>query len=284
MASMIRPSLILKMDLDEHVYSDETVADIKRSYSYVAPSVITSHETGDARPENTMRFMIKLHRPYWDANDDAANELWSGVMPKWMHNMFYKVSNTITASNKMHAERGEQDLPYAWLEMEFGNNVCVAFKTAHDSSLSDEFGSMVEQVRTYMAQGAFGEGKITKVCIPSHASYEAQLAAAIAEEEARKAEEEASEAQACEQEEAQACEATEETQDTEAAEAIEAVEAADADDAVETDEDAESGEEAEPIFEWPKLPAFDIDYSTWSVEYEDGTLRSFDSVVGSFEE
>ena len=62
---MIRPTLILQMNLDESVYSEDVVAEIKRSYSYVAPAVVQSHETGNAAPENIMRFVVKIHRPYW---------------------------------------------------------------------------------------------------------------------------------------------------------------------------------------------------------------------------
>ena len=40
MTATIRPSLILNMDVDERQFSDDVVAEIKRSYSYVAPSVV----------------------------------------------------------------------------------------------------------------------------------------------------------------------------------------------------------------------------------------------------
>lgn len=93
MTAFIRPSLILRMDLDERLFNDECVSDIKRSYSYVAPSLVQAHKQIDGqRPENVMRFMIKLHRAYWDKSDEAAQQLWEGVMPKWLHNMFSKVS------------------------------------------------------------------------------------------------------------------------------------------------------------------------------------------------
>lgn len=86
MTAFIRPSLILRMDLDERLFNDECVSDIKRSYSYVAPSLVQAHKPVDGqRPENVMRFMIKLHRAYWDKSDEAAQQLWEGVMPKWLH-------------------------------------------------------------------------------------------------------------------------------------------------------------------------------------------------------
>lgn len=34
---------------------------------------------------------------------------------------------------------------------------------------------------------------------------------------------------------------------------------------------------AEPASVAPKLPAFDVDYSTWGIEYSDGTVREFDA-------
>lgn len=314
MTAFIRPSLILCMDLDSRLYSDEAVADIKRSYSYVAPSVVQSHEPADeTRVENVLRFRIIMHRAYWDKNDAAAQELWANVMPKWLHNMFYKVSNTITASNKVHTERGEATSDYAWLELEFGENALMAIKTQSDSSFPDAAEDMVEQVRDLYAAGTLGEG-VACVRIPSRESYEAQLAAA--EEEAARAAAEAAEqarieaeakaavageAYAAEQGEALAgleaqaaqmaadddlvvqtlAEAGEEAREEEAAAAGDA--AADTAEANTTDTDA--GETAEEqAFVAPKLPAFDIDYRTWGIEYADGSVRAFDSETGAFQE
>lgn len=178
MTAFIRPSLILRMDLDERLFNDECVSDIKRSYSYVAPSLVQAHKAGRrAAPENVMRFMIKLHRAYWDKSDEAAQQLWEGVMPKWLHNMFSKVSNTITAANNVRAENGQPAFPYHWLELEFGDNALIAVKTGSDSSFPADGVDMVERVRDLMNAGALGQD-IACVRIPSRASYEAQLAAA----------------------------------------------------------------------------------------------------------
>ena len=124
-----------------------------------------------------MRFMIKLHRAYWDKSDEAAQQLWEGVMPKWLHNMFSKVSNTITAANSVRAENGQPAFPYHWLELEFGENALIAVKTGSDSSFPADGVDMVERVRDLMNAGALGQD-IACVRIPSRASYEAQLAAA----------------------------------------------------------------------------------------------------------
>lgn len=261
MTAFIRPSLILRMDLDERLFNDEQVADIKRSYSYVAPPLVQSHAPADeARVENVMRFMIKLHRPYWDKSNADAEELWQGVMPKWLHNMFAKVSNTITAANNIHAENGEPAFPYHWLELEFGDNALIAVKTGSDSSFPADGVDMVERVRDLMNDGALGQD-IACVRIPSRASYEAQLVAA-------------------EQAQAEAAAAAEqgETAGQQDEQAVDAAAAAGTAAEAQTD----SANAAEPAFTIPELPAFDVDYGTWGIEYADGTVREFDAAVGTF--
>ena len=272
MTSLIRPSLILKMDLDERVFSDETTAEIKRSYSYVAPSVVATHPAGEGYPEHILRFMVKLHRPYWDIHDEGAQELWQGVMPKWLHNMFFKVSNTITASNKVRAEAGERGLKYAWLELEFGENALMAIKTASDGAIPEQGVEFVERVRALMCDGAFGDG-VACVRIPSRASYEAQLAAAEA------AQAQAAEAAGEDVAEGAADEAAAEAAATADAAAIAAADAA-ADDAATADESADQDAAAT----LPEPPAFDVDYTVWGVEYADGTVRAYDSAAGAFVE
>ena len=262
MTAFIRPSLILRMDLDERLFNDECVSDIKRSYSYVSPSLVQAHKPVDGqRPENVMRFMIKLHRAYWDKSDEAAQQLWEGVMPKWLHNMFSKVSNTITAANNVRAENGEPAFPYHWLELEFGDNALIAVKTGSDSSFPADGVDRVARVRDLMNDGALGQD-VTCVRIPSRASYEAQLAAA---EQAQ-----AEAATAAEQGET-AGQTTEQPQVTEPAAADIAAPADDVAD-----------QPAEPVFAMPELPAFDVDYGTWGIEYADGTVREFDAAAGTF--
>lgn len=87
MAATIRPSLILNMDVDERQYSDDLVAEIKHSYSYVAPSVVAPVAASDGEPiEHTIRLVVRMHHPYWDANDEASQGQWAagaeaGVAP-----------------------------------------------------------------------------------------------------------------------------------------------------------------------------------------------------------
>ena len=287
MTAFIRPSLILRMDLDERLFNDECVSDIKRSYSYVSPSLVQAHKPVDGqRPENVMRFMIKLHRAYWDKSDEAAQQLWEGVMPKWLHNMFSKVSNTIIAANNVRTENGQPAFPYHWLELEFGDNALIAVKTGSDSSFPADGVDMVERVRDLMNDGALGQD-IACVRIPSRASYEAQLVAA---EQAQ-----AEAAAAAEQGET-AGQGDEQAVDVAAAEgeavvvADRVADAAEGERADVADRIADAAElaeaaavnAAEPVFAMPELPAFNVDYGTWGIEYADGTVREFDAAAGAF--
>lgn len=274
------------MDLDERLFNDETVAGIKRSYSYVAPSVVCSHEPADPDyAENNMRFMVKLHRSYWDRNDAEAQQLWEGVMPKWLHNMFNKVSNTITAANKVCAEEGSQGMDFAWLELEFGEDALIAMRMASDSSLPVAGVEMVERVRDLMCAGALGED-IACVRIPSLSSWNAQLAAAeeAAAEEAQRAAEEAQRVA----EDAPAAPAVADDvasqANAQAGDAANDVSPASALTGSADVDEADGGveEPAEPVFVAPKLPSFDVDYGTWGIEYADGTVREFDAESGSF--
>ena len=123
---------------------------------------------------------------------------------------------------------------------------------------------MVERVRDLMNDGALGQD-IACVRIPSRASYEAQLAAA---------EQVQAEAAAAAEQGESAGQQDQQAVDVAAADEGEAVVAA--------DQVADVADAAEPAFAMPELPAFDVDYGTWGIEYADGTVREFDAAAGTF--
>ncbi|MCD8207038.1 MAG: hypothetical protein LUD72_03775, partial [Bacteroidales bacterium] len=225
-----------------------------------------------------MRLRVKLHRSYWDVRDEASQAQWEAVMPKWLSNMFYKVSNNIVASNKIRRQEGDKPLDYTWVEIEFDNNVVVSFKTQGDSSTPDEALQMVEQIRTLMSDQAFGSEEVACVRIPSQASYDAQVAAHVAEmEEAATAEAEKAAAEEKEKDGANdnaSADAQDASEDTAAMEPADQEGEADE----EVSEEPEETEKPTP----PSMPDFDVDYTTWGIEYVDGTAREFDSAAGSF--
>ena len=305
----IRPSLILRADIDEREYNEELVGMIKRSYAYIGASKITSHEPTAEDAENVLRYDIKLHKPYWDPKDPEAAGQWDEVMPQWLHNMFYKVGTTIVFTNKEAERNFMKPLYYSWTELQFGSNVIMAFKTREDCTLDDSYIAMVEQARTLMSDGVLGEG-VEVIRVPSRASYQAQKEAII-EERRRKAEEEAAAAVAAAAEaeaaaaaaaaaEAEAKAAIDDIFDEEPEEAVtEAVETPEVEaeepetevegeevEGEETEEaEGEELEEEEPEEE-PEIIIehvnFTPDTTIWGIEYADGTVREFNSATGAF--
>ena len=307
----IRPSLILRADIDEREYDDDLVAMIKRSYSYISPSVVASHPAISDDVENTIRYDVKLYANYWDEADEAAQANWAEVMPKWLHNMFYKVGNTIVATNKQARKSRNRPLFYEWTELQFGDNMTFAFKTREDCSLDDTCIGQVELGRHLLCTGELGQG-VACIRSPSRASYEAQKLSIV--EERRRAEEEAkaaamTEAQAAEGEAAAADTAAEgedasgspaapdvqepiaELQEAldhaagaQQAHALEAQDRAGGEDA-EAAEAVPEGEPEEAVEEEkPSLPHvnFDPDTTIWGIEYADGTIREYDTAAESF--
>lgn len=272
MTATIRPSLILNMDVDERQYSDDLVAEVKRSYSYVAPSVVAPVTPADAEApvENTIRLVVRMHRPYWDANDAAACEQWDAVMPKWLKNMFYKVSFTVTACNDVRRKSGQEPLLYAWMEVEFGDNLTVAQATEAGSALPSDALSVVEKARDLACAGVLGEGTV-RLSVPSRASWEAQRAAAL---EAAQTEDDSLADGACES----AGEAAEAAESVEPADAVDDAAAIEGEPAAAEPEAAAPDEASKIVF----APAFEVDRTLWGVEYADGTVRTFDSAEGAF--
>ncbi len=269
MVSRVRPSLLLKMRIDERQYSEDVVLEIKRSYSHVAPSSVSSCAVAEADDvetplENTIRLAIRMSAPYWNPNDAEEQEQWDAIMPKWLGNMFRKASNAMTASNNVRKGSGQGDLDYTWAEVELDDNALITFKTASDSSIPDDALQTVEHIRSLMASEAFGSEKVACVRVPSRASYEEQVAAASAAQ----AEEEAAQAK-----QADAAEAESE----DGAEAAATDEGADTEVKTEQESPADEEKAEEEAPQAPSMPQIDIDDTIWGIEYADGSIREFDS-------
>ena len=77
-----KPSLVLQVRLRPEEYSDTAAAEIKRSYMYLAQSVVSELDEGERAEGNLMRLNVRLMKPFWDASDPAAEQLWrASFMP-----------------------------------------------------------------------------------------------------------------------------------------------------------------------------------------------------------
>ncbi len=254
MSASVRPSLILNMSVEDHLYSEDLTAEIRRTYAHAAPCVVAPFSSqSDLPAENIIRLCVRMCRPYWDARDEESREQWDAVMPKWLSNMFYKVSAAVVAGNNVRRDKGQAELSYRWMEVEFGGNLTIAQATNPDSSFPSDALNVVEMVRTELFKGSFGEG-VARVSVPSHSSWEAQIVSAadgVLGAQAHSLNEEGVESE------------------------IELEESLQEDDAPRAECSNLGSGEAMP---------YSLDRSQWGIEYTDGSIRLFDSVEGRFVE
>jgi hypothetical protein len=291
---MIHPSLILKVNLDERVATKATVEDLKRSYPYVAPISVGTHEQSDPVC-NVMRMIVRLNKPYWTDDADGA-QTWVSVRD-WLAGKLYKVGSTVVNYNtskdddttSVHYGRLEIDMkPYTF---------DLALPTCDELPAVDE---QVVRFRELLVAGALPQDTV-RVVIPSSESYAAQYAAAeaAAKEAAEKAAAEAAEKAAAEVAAAEAAAATAEQPDAEtaageqAAEQVAAqtegsaaellVEGAPAgDETAEQPAPADAAQEEQPAPAAPQVVIDAVDYTVWGVVGADGVERAFDSAAGAW--
>ncbi len=273
-----RPSMTLILDVDERIDSEELRLEIGRSYTYVASTLVRTHAAAseDAPVENTMRMLVKLGtRQYLNAGEEGSDELWNDVMRDWFRNQFRKIGNQTLIYNKRQREIDNgQELAFTWLEVDLQNGqLPVRLRMNDVSSIDESAADMLSVVRDAYNAGKLGEkASVARISMPTDESWAAQAAAgavaaaerAKAEEAAAKAAEEAAEA------ERQAAEAAADEAFLESPELV----AAEAED--EAPVDGGGVEPPELVFELDE-PTFAVDYNSWTVEYTDGTSKTFEA-------
>lgn len=320
---LIHPSLIEKVSLDSREHNADVAADIKRSFAYVGPITVVSHEpcAPEAPVSNEMRLICRMSRPYW-TSEGEGDQMWD-AMRTWLEAKAYKVASTIANFNKSRSEAGHQTVSYDRVELDM-KPYAFGIACAQGDGLPDVV-AVASRVRELLAQGVL-PADMAGIEAPAAASLaeqvenarvqaEAAAAAAAAADEGEAAEGEVAEAAAVPAEgaEMQANEATEgevaqakgESAGLEGAEVqavpVEAGEAEVASEGAapaESEQPAENAEDAEkdvPAGDEkpaePEAPAHlkhasdnlaSLDYTMWDVRLADGTVRTLDSVAGTW--
>ena len=325
---LIHPSLIEKVSLDSREHNTDVAADIKRSFAYVGPITVVSHEpcAPEAPVNNEMRLICRMSRPYW-TSEGEGDQMWD-AMRTWLEAKAYKVASTIANFNTSRSEAGHQTVSYDRVELDM-KPYAFGIACAQGDELPDVV-AVASRVRELLAQGVL-PADMAGIEAPAAASLAEQVEKARVQAEAAAAAAVAGEGeptggksvgtQADEAAEGEAAEAKVESADGEAAEAQAApvkpaeVQAALAeslrlagdkqsacDDAAEHPaEDAVSAEGGEPAGKdvpaseeqpaEPEAPARlkhasdnlgSLDYTMWDVRLADGTVRTLDSVAGTW--
>lgn len=322
---LIHPSLIEKVSLDSREHNADVAADIKRSFAYVGPITVVSHEpcTPEAPVNNEMRLICRMSRPYW-TSEGEGDQMWD-AMRTWLEAKAYKVVSTIANFNKSRSEAGHQTVDYDRVELDM-KPYAFGIACAQGDELPDVV-TVASRVRELLAQGVL-PADMAGIEAPAAASLAEQVENARVQAEAAEGEVaeaqgapiEADEAQGAEAAavpaegaEIQANEATEgevaqakgESAGLEGAEVqavpVEAGEAEVASEGAapaESEQPAENAEDAEkdvPAGDEkpaePEAPArlkhasdnlASLDYTMWDVRLADGTVRTLNSVAGTW--
>ena len=355
---LIHPSLIEKVSLDSREHNADVAADIKRSFAYVGPITVVSHEpcAPEAPVNNEMRLICRMSRPYW-TSEGEGDQMWD-AMRTWLEAKAYKVASTIANFNTSRSEAGHQTVSYDRVELDM-KPYAFGIACAQGDELPDVV-AVASRVRELLAQGVLpadmagieapaaaslaeqvekarvqaeaaavaavaGEGELTgevaATAVDGGAAEGGEPAGGEAAGESELAGGKSAGTQADEAAEEEAAQAQVEPADGEAAEAQAApAKAAEAqaapaeslklsgdkqsacDDAAEHPaEDAVSAEGGEPAGKdvpaseeqpaEPEVPARlkhasdnlgSLDYTMWDVRLADGTVRTLDSVAGTW--
>lgn len=262
---LVRPSLVLQVKLLPEDYSDDTAEEIKRCCIYQAQALVSELAEDECSDGNVMRLSIRLMRPYWDASDPKAQELWDGVMPQWLRNMTRNISNIMHNYNTVRHPGDADNIEYNWVDFEFGAHALLRIKVDGENRITPQAPELAQTARRLANEGAFGDGEVALIRIPSAVSYERQLQVALAA----------------------AAEGVDAETAEEAAGLVRVAELADVECTVESAVasggaiDAETvemtGEVVDNALSTGTSPCFDIDFSVWGIEYVDGRVVEFDT-------
>lgn len=289
---LIHPSLIEKVSLDSREHNTDVAADIKRSFAYVGPITVVSHEpcAPEAPVNNEMRLICRMSRPYW-TSEGEGDQMWD-AMRTWLEAKAYKVASTIANFNTSRSEAGHQTVSYDRVELDM-KPYAFGIACAQGDELPDVV-AVASRVRELLAQGVL-PADMAGIEAPAAASLaeqvekarvqaEAAAAAAVAGEgepaDGEVAEVQADEAQAAPAEAGEAEVASEGTAPAESEQSAELAEPA--------EKNVPAGDEqpAEPEAPARLKHASDnlgsLDYTMWDVRLADGTVRTLDSVAGTW--
>lgn len=168
---LIHPSLIEKVSLDSREHNTDVAADIKRSFAYVGPITVVSHEPAapEAPVNNEMRLICRMSRPYW-TSEGEGDQMWD-AMRTWLEAKAYKVASTIANFNKSRSEAGHQTVSYDRVELDM-KPYAFGIACAQGDELPDVV-AVASRVRELLAQG---------VLPADMAGIEAPAAASLAEQ------------------------------------------------------------------------------------------------------
>lgn len=123
-----------------------------------------------------MRLNVRLMKPFWDASDPAAEQLWRASFMPWLVNATRNMSTAMHNYNTVLHPLGAGNVTYQWADFDFAPHAALRLKVDDENRIPSEAPALCDKVRTLAAEGVFDEN-VARIRIPSRASLAAQEAA-----------------------------------------------------------------------------------------------------------
>ena len=170
--ALVRPNLILTLDIDEDLATDTTVAEIRRCYSHICTPIIRKHETSEDKvPRNIATIIVDTNnRGYLDASDLESQAFWEEVVCKWIANMLHKIGNNMKVFNDRQRKIHLPQTIFERLEIVLGNeDLVIGLHTDPVSFVEEDLYQQIDVVRTLFNDGTFKDA--VRVDLPAPSVY-----------------------------------------------------------------------------------------------------------------
>ncbi len=206
--ALYRPNLILILDLDESLASEQTIAEIRRCYSHIGTPIIRKHAQnndsqnstcanqnnqgnqdssaqdasdtcksacqGSCSTGNIASIIVDTNKkPYLYSKDEDADELWNDVIAKWLENMIHKIGNNMKVFNDRQRKIHLPQIIFERLDIVMGEDELTIGLHTDPVSFVDE--NLCEQIN--MARDLINDATLentARIDMPAYEEYQKQ--------------------------------------------------------------------------------------------------------------
>ncbi len=173
---LLRPSLTLVLDLDEHLASEESIQEIKRTYAHIGTPVIRTHPptTNDAAPINVAQLRVSMGTyRYLQPFDEESEARWSEIVEPWIGSMLHKVGNNMKVFNDRQRKIGLPEIVFERIELDLqGSELVIDARLNPTCMIDPALRTQVRRARAMLSKDAFTEA--VRISMPPDDEYERQ--------------------------------------------------------------------------------------------------------------
>ena len=171
--ALYRPNLMLILDIDESLATEQTLAEIRRCYTHIGTPIIKEHEhTQDVY--NIASIIVDTNKkPYLHSKDEGSDELWNDVIAQWLKNMIHKIGNNMKVFNDRQRKIHLPQIIFERLDIVLGEKeLTVGLHTDPVSFVDEDLSEQISVVRDLYNNNTFEN--VVRVDMPASEQYKKQ--------------------------------------------------------------------------------------------------------------